>query len=147
MQWLARQQRRCYAAVVDVVFLIGRILTSLILLFMGLNHFMNAKELIAYATRRSVPVPTLSVPLTGLMLVLGAVAVSLGIYAFVGLVLWVVFLLLTALIVHLPRPSDQGQERMNELVQFTKNMALAGLALALMPGSREAWPLALNVGV
>ena len=114
---------------------------------MGLSHFMNMKDMIAYAGRRGAPAPVLAVPLTGLMLVLGAVSVSLGIYAFVGLILWVVFLLLSALIIHLPRPADEGQERMSEMVHFMKDVALAGLALTLIPGAREAWPLALNIGV
>lgn len=114
---------------------------------MGLNHVINRKDVVAYAASRGAPLPGVAVPITGLMLMLGAVSVSLGIYAFVGLILWVVFLVLSALIVHLPRPSDEGQERMGEMVHFMKDMALAGLALTLLPSAQEAWPLALNIGV
>lgn len=114
---------------------------------MGLNHFMNMKDIVAYVASRGVPLPVVAVPITGLMLVLGAVSVSLGVYAFVGLILWIVFLLLTAFVVHLPRPSDEGQERMNEMARFMKDMALAGIALTLLPSAQESWPLALNIGV
>ena len=114
---------------------------------MGLGYLRNRKELVTYAARRGAPAAALAVPLAGLMLVLGAVSVSLGIYASVGLILWVVFLVLSALIVHLPRPSDDGQERTSEMVHFMKDMTLAGLALTLLPSAQQAWPLALNIGV
>ena len=55
--------------------------------------------------------------------------------------------MLSALIVHLPRPSDDGQERTSEMVHFMKDMTLAGLALTLLPSAQQAWPLAFNIGV
>ena len=131
----------------DVIFLIGRLLASLIMLFMGLNHFIRMPDMIAYTGGRGAPLPALSVPLTGLALVLGAIAVAVGIYAFVGLILWVLFLLLPALIIHTPKDSDDEAVKITEMGNFMRNIALAGLALSLLHGARTPWPLALNIGV
>jgi uncharacterized membrane protein YphA (DoxX/SURF4 family) len=117
------------------------------MLFMGLNHFLQIKNMIAYAGGRGAPLPAVSVPLTGLMLVLGAISVALGAYAFVGLILWIVFLVLAALIVHTPKEGDDEGVKITEMVNFMKNMALAGLALTLLHGAQSPWPLALNLGV
>ena len=72
----------------DVLFLIGRILFALVFLFSGSTvHLLQARQGIEYARMNRVPAPELLVPLSGLIAVLGALSVILGIWADLGALL------------------------------------------------------------
>ncbi len=67
------------------VLLIGRIVFALVFLFSGSTvHLLQARQGIEYARMYRVPAPELLVPLSGLMAVLGALSVILGIWADLG---------------------------------------------------------------
>ena len=127
---------------VDVLFLVGRLLAALMYLLMGVNHFVHLPEMIDYAEARRAPVPLLTVPVTGLALIAGALSIGLGVYAAAGVVIVVVFLLLGALLVHRPLPSDDARTCQQEMVNMLRNLALAGATLALL--ARPDWPYALT---
>lgn len=125
----------------DVLFLVGRLLAAVMYLLMGVNHFVHLPEMIDYAESRRAPLPLLTVPVTGLALVAGALSIALGIYATAGVVTVVVFLLLGALLVHRPLPSDNARTGQQEVVNMLRNLALAGTTLALL--ARPDWPYSL----
>ena len=77
------------------------------------------------------------------MLVLGGLSVLLGLFPVVGLVLIVVFLLPTSVIIHNFWTVEDPQARAAEQINFLKNLALAGAALALVYGAAD-WPLTLG---
>lgn len=126
---------------VDILFLAGRLLAAVMYLLMGVNHFVHLPELIDYAESRRAPVPLLTVPLTGLALVAGALSIGLGLYPTAGVVMVVVFLLLGALLVHRPLPGDDARTGQQEMVNMLRNLALAGATLALL--AKPDWPYAL----
>lgn len=126
---------------VDVLFLVGRLLAALMYLLMGVNHFVHLPEMIDYAEARRVPVPLLTVPVTGLALIAGALSIGLGVYAAAGVIIVVVFLLLGALLVHRPLASDDARTGQQEMVNMLRNLALAGATLALL--ARPDWPYSL----
>src|ERR671934_2410538 len=85
----------------DVLFLIGRIVFALIFLFSGTTvHLLQARQGIAYARMYRVPAAPLLVPLSGLMAVAGALSVMLGVWADLGALLLVGFLLPVAFYMH-----------------------------------------------
>jgi putative oxidoreductase len=80
-------------------------------------------------TTAGVPAPKIAVPLAGLLAVVGGLSVALGVYAQVGGLLLVAFLVPVTLALHrfwgLPDPGMAAMQR----VQFEKNLALVGGAL------------------
>jgi putative oxidoreductase len=116
----------------DVLFLIGRIAFALIFLVSGSTvHLLQAPQGIAYARMYRTPVPELLVPLSGVMAVAGALSVMLGIWADLGALLLIAFVLPVAFFMHgFWRETDE-QMKSNQMAHFLKNVALAGGALVL----------------
>jgi uncharacterized membrane protein YphA (DoxX/SURF4 family) len=127
----------------DVLFLIGRIVLGVFYLFNASNHFFNLKMMSGYTKSKGVPFPTLATLGTGVMLLLGGLSVLLGVYPDVGVALLVIFLVPTAFIMHNFWTVSDPQMRMMEMVQFSKDMALAGSALMFL-AIPEPWALALG---
>src|ERR671935_3109443 len=116
----------------DVLFLIGRVVFALVFLFSGATvHLLEARQGIAYARMYRVPAASLLVPLSGVMAVAGALSVMLGIWADLGALLLVAFLLPVAFFMHgFWREMDE-QMKSNQMAHFMKNIAIAGGALIL----------------
>jgi putative oxidoreductase len=109
--------------------------------FNGLNHFMNLGMMSGYAGSKGTPAPKVAVVGTGVMLMVGGLSVVLGVLPVIGLILIVLFLVPVAVVMHdFWAVPEEG--KMNEQVNFMKNMELAGAALALMYGA-SSLPLAI----
>lgn len=116
----------------DVVFLTGRILFVLIFLFSGSTiHLLQAKQGVEYARMYRVPAPEITVPLTGLMAVLGGLSVAFGIWGDLGALLLVAFLLPVAFYMHAFWKETDPQQKANQMAHFMKNITMAGGALVL----------------
>jgi uncharacterized membrane protein YphA (DoxX/SURF4 family) len=126
----------------DLLFLIGRVLYSLIFLMSGLNHFMQWEQMAQYAQSKGVPSPKLAVAGSGVLLLLGGLSVLLGFYPTIGLILLIVFLVPTTLLMHNFWAVEDPIQRQMEMVNFLKNLALLGAALGLL--TVEEWPLSLT---
>jgi putative oxidoreductase len=114
-----------------VVVLIGRILFAFLFLTSGYAHFAQRKMMAQYAGAKGVPVPLPAVLAGGVALVLGGLMVLLGIWADLGALFLVAFLLPTAVLVHGFWKESDPQARVSEMTQFSKDTALAGAALML----------------
>lgn len=113
----------------DIVVLIGRILLAALFLGSAFGHLTQTKAMAGYAASKKVPFPAAAVFGSGVLLAVGALMVLLGVWADLGALLLVLFLLPTAILMHnfwtLPDP----QERQMDQIQFSKDIALAGGAL------------------
>ncbi len=127
----------------ELLLLAGRVLFGVFFIMSGINHFTNAGMMSGYAKSKNVPMAYLAVVGTGVMLVLGGLSVMLGLFPVVGLVLIVVFLLPTSVLIHNFWTVQDPQARAAEQINFLKNLALTGAALALMYGAAD-WPLTLG---
>jgi putative oxidoreductase len=117
----------------DVVFLIGRILFGVLFVQSGLSaHLIGRSRGVQYARMYNVPLPELGVPLTGVMAVAGGAMVVLGIYGDLGALIVAAFLLLITPLMHAFWREKDAQQRLLQLVNFNKNFALLGAALALL---------------
>jgi putative oxidoreductase len=115
---------------VDVVFLIGRIVFALVFLFSGATvHLIQARQGIEYARMYRVPAPEVLVPLSGVIAVVGALSVILGIWADLDALLLIAFLLPVAFFMHAFWRETDEQVKANQMAHFMKKMALAGGAL------------------
>jgi uncharacterized membrane protein YphA (DoxX/SURF4 family) len=129
-----------------ILLLVGRVLFGGLLVFQGLNHFMDVEGMTGYAEMKGLPAPGFSVIASGVMLVLGGLGIVLGVYPAIAAGTLVVFLFVAAVTMHnfWAVPEDQQQ---NEMVQFIKNVELAGAALVFLALSGEAWAYAVGVGL
>jgi len=95
-----------------------------------------------YAKMKGVPVPSVAVALTGLMMILGGLSMLLGIYPLVGVVLLVVFLIPVSFMMHNFWKVQDPQMRMGEMINFMKNMALLG-AVLMLSAIPIPWPFSV----
>jgi uncharacterized membrane protein YphA (DoxX/SURF4 family) len=119
--------------------LAGRAIFGGYFLYNGINHFLNRKMLVDYARSKGVPSPDLAVSASGLLILAGGASILTGIQPKIGAAFISTFLLGVSPQMHAFWNEDDAQQRMNEIVNFTKNMALIGGAL-LAAGRPEPWP-------
>ncbi len=122
----------------ETIFLIGRILLGGYFVYSAYNHFKNLKGLTAYASSKKIPMAREGVMISGLVLFVGGATILTGIAVVLGLWLLIAFLLLASFSMHAFWKHPAGMERMNDEINFTKNMALVGalliiLALVMVP--------------
>jgi putative oxidoreductase len=115
----------------DVVFLIGRILLAIPFLLSVQIHLIKREQGVQYARMYNVPLAELGVPLTGVMAVLGAISVVLGLWGDVGALLIAAFLLLITPFMHAFWRETEEMQKINQIVNFQKNFAMLGGALVL----------------
>ena len=105
----------------EILFLVGRILLGGYFLMNGFNHLFKNKMLSDYAASKKVPMPGISVFVSGLMILVGGAGIVLGIYVTLSVALICFFLLAVSFKMH-----------MSDTMSFAKNMALLGAALTLL---------------
>ena len=115
----------------NLVMIIGRILFAIVFLASGLNHLTKAKSMLGYAQFKKVPLPAASIYLSGLLMLLGALSVVLGIYVDLGAIALAALLLVMAVRMHDFWAQTDPQAKQGETASFFKNVSMAGAALVL----------------
>jgi len=128
---------------VDVLFLIGRIVLGAYYLFNAFNHFSRTEMLSGYAASKGVPSPRAMVLLTGLLLLVGGLSFLFGVYPRLGVAAVVVFLVPVAFWMHNFWAVQDPMQKTMEMVNFTKNLALAASALMFL-AIPEPWPFSVG---
>lgn len=115
----------------DIIVLIGRVLFAALFINSAYAHLAQTDMLAGYATSKGVPSARPLVLITGVQILAGGLMVLLGIWADLGALLLAAFLIPTAVLIHgFWRESDPAA-RQQEIVQFSKDTALAGASLML----------------
>jgi len=122
-----------------VAFAVGRALFGGFFIYNGINHLMHADQMAPYAESKGVPASKTAVNSTAAMLLAGGFSVVAGMKPRQGLATLLAFLVPTTLQMHRFWEQEDPQQRIHETVNFTKNVALIGAALALMQ-VQEPWP-------
>jgi uncharacterized membrane protein YphA (DoxX/SURF4 family) len=130
----------------DEIFLIGRIVFSLVFLLYGYRHLTQTEGSVQYATYKGVPAARFMVLFTGVAMGLGGIAVILGVWMDLAALGLAIFVVVAALMMHRFWEEDDAQVRAGELAQFMKNISLAGAALILLAVSEDA-PYTMTDGV
>jgi len=113
----------------DVIALIGRILFAAIFLGSSVAHFTQSDGMGAYAESKGVPSGKLMTLASGVLIAVGGLMVLLGVWADLGALLVVLFLLPTAFLMHAFWKETDPQAKQNEMNNFMKNVSIAGGAL------------------
>ncbi len=127
-----------------VPFLIGRIVFGGFFLYNGIHHFQQRKSLAQYAGAKKVPLPEAAVVATGAAMVAGGTSLVLGIKPKWGALAILGFLAGVSPLMHDFWNMEDPNQRMNDMINFSKNLALAGAALALL-SVEEPWPVSVPV--
>jgi putative oxidoreductase len=125
-------------------FLIGRLVFGGFFLYNGINHLKERKQLAQYAESKSVPMAEAVVAATGVALIAGGASILLGVKPKLGTAAIAGFLAGVSPVMHNFWSVQEPGQRMNEMINFSKNMALLGSALALM-GVDEPWPVSVPI--
>jgi uncharacterized membrane protein YphA (DoxX/SURF4 family) len=127
----------------DVLHLIGRIIFGGYFLYNALNHLvLGAGALTGYAQMKGVPAPKAAVYGSGILLLLGGLSILLGFQPRWGIVLLILFLVPVSIMIH-NFWAEEGEARMADTINFTKNMALVGALLAFL-AIPEPWPYSVG---
>ena len=130
----------------DYVFVLGRILYGGFFLLGGINHFQNLGMMSGYAASKGVPAAKPGVVVSGLLILVGGLLVILGWHVRIGLAFIVVFLVPVTYLMHDYWSETDMMGRINQRVNFQKNLALLGAALMMLMIPRP-WPLGLSTFV
>jgi putative oxidoreductase len=125
------------------LFLLGRALFGGFFVFNGINHFRNQEGMSQYAEAKGVPAADTAIPATGAMLLTGGLSVLLGVKPRQGLAALIGFLVPVTLQMHRFWEVEDPQQRMNEMVHFSKNLALIGAALMMLK-LEQPWEASLD---
>src|SRR5262245_38841964 len=107
-------------------FLLGRILVGCYFLMNAFHHFTQYHQLGRAAAAHGVPAPEIAVLGAGVLLLVAGLSFLLGIFPRLGVAAVVAFLLPVSLVMH-PFWADRNPVlRMNDFINFTKNVALLG---------------------
>lgn len=131
----------------DVLFLIGRVLFGGYFIMSGINHFAQHTMMTQYSGSKGVPAPGLAVGGSGLLILLGGLSVLLGFWPEIGLWLLVAFLVIVTPKMHNFWAITDPNQKMAEMINFTKNVALIGAALMMLKATEAAfgpWPFSLE---
>jgi uncharacterized membrane protein YphA (DoxX/SURF4 family) len=126
----------------EYLFLIGRILYALVFLMSGINHLRNSGAMAGYAASKGVP-PRDS-PFSGpACSCCSAASASRSVSTDVGHRLITVFLIPTTVMMHNFWVDTDPMARLNNLINFQKNVAMVGAAwmMLMIP---QPWALSLG---
>lgn len=126
----------------DIALLIGRLLFGGLFLYNGVNHFRTRAAMVGYSQYKKVPAPAAAVVVSGIWLVVSGLSVMLGIRPQAGSLMIVVFLFVVSPMMHNYWAATDENARLNDFINFTKNMALAGAALMFL-SIPEPWAYSL----
>ena len=121
------------------LFVLGRTIFGGFFVYNGINHLRHTQSMGQYAAMKGVPQPEIAVRATGGMLIAGGLSVAAGLKPRLGLATLLGFLIPTTLQMHRFWEVQDPQQRQIESINFGKNVALIGAALALLELS-EPWP-------
>jgi putative oxidoreductase len=132
---------------VDVVFLIGRVLFALVFVSSGFMAHLGkgGQQGREYARALGAPSPDLLVPLSGIAIIVGGLMIALGIWADLGALLIVGFLLGITPIMHAFWKIEDPQMQQIQSAMFFKNTALLGAALIIFYIYNQGQDLDLSI--
>lgn len=129
----------------DVIVLIGRVLFAALFLGSGFSHLMQMTQMTQYAGSKGIPAPRVAVVGSGILLLVGGLMVLFGVWADLGSLLLVVFLLPAAALMHAFWKETEPEAKNTEMINFNKDVALAGAALMLFAFFAHVDSLGLTV--
>ena len=125
------------------MYVLGRMIFGGFFAWNGLSNIVQRKQKSYYAVAKGVPAPNVAVPAAGALLLAGGLSVMAGVKPREGLAAILGFMIPVTLQMHRFWEIEDPQMRQSEMINFTKNVALAGAALMMMELA-EPWPVSVD---
>jgi len=119
--------------------LLGRVLFVLIFLMSAPMHF--SQQVIGFAASKGVPLAPITVPISGVIALAGGLSILLGYRARIGAWLLILFLVGVTPLMHNFWTVSDPMMRQIDLVNFMKNVSMAGAALFITQFGAGPWSL------
>ena len=116
----------------DIIILVGRILFALVFVGGGIGHLTATAAMTQVVQAKRIPAARAVVLATGVLLLVAALMVIVGVWADVAALGLFCFLVPTAFLIHGFWADSDPQARLMEQLHFNKDMSLAGAALILL---------------
>jgi uncharacterized membrane protein YphA (DoxX/SURF4 family) len=128
-----------------LAFLLGRIILGLYWLEVAYGHIFKSAGMVGYSQSKDMSAGTAKFAVigTGVLALVGAVSLILGIYPTLGILCLVVFLLGVSFKIHAYWKITDAGQKMSDRINFQKNIALAAALLALLAVS-QPWVYSLG---
>jgi len=126
----------------DYAFVLGRILYGGFFVLGGLNHFQHLNMMSGFVGSKGVPAPKAAVVISGLLIIVGGLSVIVGLHVWIGLACIMLFLVPVSFLMHNYWVETDMMQRINQRVNFQKNIALLGAALMMLMIDRP-WHLSV----
>jgi putative oxidoreductase len=117
--------------IVDILVFLGRILFVSLFFASAYSHLSATERMTEYTRSKGVPFPRQMTLGSGLVLLLAGLSILFGVWADLGALLLFLFLVPTALLMHAFWKEEDAGARQSEMINFQKDIALAGAALML----------------
>jgi len=124
-------------------FLIGRLIFGAFFIYNGVNHFLSLAMMTQFVAAKGVPAPSVAVAVTGALIIFGGLSILLGWRPELGIAAIVVFLLGVSFPMHNFWAESDPTQRMNDMGNFMKNMAILGATLMLV-AIPQPWPYSVE---
>ena len=111
--------------------LMGRIFLGAILVLSGIMKLVNYEGTVAHMQAAGIPGASALAPIAGVAEILGGAAVIFGLFARLGAMGLLVFMVITTLVFH-AFWNYEGAEQTTQTINFMKNLAIMGGLLLLV---------------
>ena len=125
------------------LFMVGRVILGGFFVYNGINHFLHKEGMTQYADAKNLPYPEAGVLASGALMAVGGMSLILGFKPKFGALSAIGFLALASPLFHDFWNEQDPQAQQQQMIHFSKNMALLGALLALA-GVEEPWPLSVS---
>jgi putative oxidoreductase len=122
-----------------VVMWAGRLLCAGFFLMSAYNHLTKSAMLAGYAQSKGVPMAQVSTIVTGLIMLAGALSVLTGWHVTYGVGLLILFLVPTAFIMHNYWAVADPMGKMNDRINFWKNITIAAALMLYVSALHRAY--------
>ena len=119
---------------ITAIHILGQIILGGYFIYNGIKHLKDLNDYSAYAAHNKVPMPKLSVVVTGLLILIGGLGVLFNVYIGVAILLLVIFLVPTSFMMHAYWNAENPADKNSQKIAFLKNMALIGALLLSVQG-------------
>jgi uncharacterized membrane protein YphA (DoxX/SURF4 family) len=129
----------------EILFLIGRIIVGLYYLYNAANHFFMGREALSgWAASKGVPAAKPMVLVAGVLLLVGGLSLLTGYQPTIGVIALALFFVPVTYKMHDFWVEQDQMAKVNQMVNFTKNLALLGSALMFLV-IPQPWPFSLGM--
>ena len=116
----------------NTLVIVGRVLYGGVMVFAGVNNYLNLKVMTDITKSKGMPVPALCVVIASALCILGGLSILANYQIKIGVLLIWVFLVPSTVIIHNFWTAEDPMVKGNEMGHFLKNLLILAGALIFL---------------